>query len=549
MTPRSAHPALRAVWRSSAAALVVVSSVAGGGCEGRRAVPEVPPPEPGPAAVLCPTHAVPRLGVVDAVVDEGNVQRWLDWRRDVDEERLLSEVAPDIVRRGLRIEQEQIGAGCLNLDGVVDVGRALFLRTFTREDGWGNALAGTPSTLRRVQEGRFGGPDALSCQSCHWKGGSAGAGDRADNAYMFGDGDDVGSADVRNPPALWGAGWVEIVAREMSAELQAQAEGVRQLAIFEDATVVRPLTSKGISFGSARATPDGAGGAELDLSAVVGIDEDLVVKPFGWKGTAPTLRDFLGGSLQVHLGLQAEEVVAGHGHEGIALGVADPAGGAEADPDQDGVTREITEGQLTALVLYLATLDVPPLSALDEGPYREAVLFSNELEIVRSPEFTSRWLEGFASFGRLGCASCHVPFVRVDDPRYRTTAPLTGSTVTVDLAVDGAQPGPDRDDEGRFLVPVFSDFKRHEMGPGLAGRATEDGVDASLWMTRRLWGVSLTSPYLHTGAAITFDEAIAAHGGEAEQAARNYALTDEDGKVSLRIFLASLARAPSIRIR
>ena len=55
-----------------------------------------------------------------------------------------------------------------------------------------------------------------------------------------------------------------------------------------------------------------------------------------------------------------------------------------------GVTREITEGQLTALTLLIATLDAPPLAALDEGPYREPELFSNELEMVRSPELTAR---------------------------------------------------------------------------------------------------------------------------------------------------------------
>lgn len=183
------------------------------------------------------------------------------------------------------------------------------------------------------------------------------------------------------------------------------------------------------------------------------------------------------------------------------------------------------------------------------GPYREAVLFSNELEIVRSPEFTSRWIAGFSTFGRVGCASCHIPFVRVNDPRYRTRAPVSGSEVVVDLAVDGARPVPERDDEGRYLIPAFTDFKRHDMGPALAGRVNEDGVPASAWMTRRLWGLALTSPYLHTGAAMTFDEAVSAHGGEAEQAARSWSLLDEDERVSVRLFLSSLARAPSIRIR
>lgn len=512
-------------------------------CTGRPAAGVTATPDAGPEQ--CPSaRSLPTLGIVDAVVDDATAQRLVDHRRALEEQRVLEQVSPQVVRESLRLEQRHIDGACVNLDGAVDVGRALFQRTFTAADGWGNARGGAAAGLARFQQGRFGGPDALSCQSCHWKGGDAGAGDRADNAYLFGDGDDVDAADVRNPPALWGAGWVEIAAQEMSAQLQEQAEGVRQLAVFGNAPVTRPLAAKGISFGTVTANPDGDGGAALDLTGVRGVDSDLIVKPFGWKGTFTTLREFVGSSLQLHLGLQAEEIVAGAGtHAGLDLG------GTGEDPDDDGITREITEGQLTALVLYLATLDAPPLAALDEGPYREPELFSNELEIVRSPEFTARWIDGFARFGRLGCASCHVPFVRVDNARYQTRAPLSGRSVTVDLAASGARPVPDRDDEGRFLVAAFSDFKRHDMGPLLAGRHDEDGVPAGTWLTRRLWGAALTPPYLHTGAAMTFDEAIAMHGGEASEAALAYQLLADDERVSVRLFLASLARAPSIRIR
>ena len=99
------------------------------------------------------------------------------------------------------------------------------------------------------------------------------------------------------------------------------------------------------------------------------------------------------------------------------------------------------------------------------------------------------------------------------------------------------------------LIPAFTDFKRHDMGAALTGRADEGGVARSVWMTRRLWGLASTSPYLHDGSAMTFDEAIARHGGDAAQAQRAYALLDEGERTSVRIFLASLARAPSIRIR
>ena len=48
---------------------------------------------------------------------------------------------------------------------------------------------------------------------------------------------------------------------------------------------------------------------------------------------------------------------------------------------------------------------------------------------------------------------------------------------------------------------------------------------------------------------MTVDEAIVMHGGEAAVAARKFALLSEAEQIDLRLFLASLARAPSVRIR
>ena len=508
------------------------------GCSGRRSEGTAPVfVDAGVSAVCEGYRAPPRLGVVDAVVDEESAARALSFRAARVQERIRAEVDPEAVRATLRIEEEHLAAHCLDLDGIVDVGRGLFERTFTRAEGQGNALGGTPSPLRRVQQGRFGGPDALSCVSCHWKGGAAGGGDRADNAYLFGDGDDVDRADVRNPPALWGAGWVELAAAELSADLGVQKADLVRRARSLGQAQSGLLVSKGISFGTLTAQPDGA------VAGAVGVDADLIVKPFGLKGTRRTLREFVGASLHLHLGMQAEEVVRAQNP------TVDLGDGGGDDPDGDGVTREITSAQLTALVLYLATLDAPPLRALEEAPDREAVLFSNELSFVRSPEFTLRFAQGFALFGRVGCAVCHVPFVRVDRSRYQTQSELGGAAVVVDLAADGARPTPARDGAGRFLLPVFSDFRRHDLGEALAGLYPEDGVPAGTWLTRRLWGSALTTPWLRTGSAMTVDEAIVMHGGEAAVAARKFALLSEAEQIDLRLFLASLARAPSVRIR
>ena len=75
-------------------------------------------------------------------------------------------------------------------------------------------------------------------------------------------------------------------------------------------------------------------------------------------------------------------------------------------------------------------------------------------------------------------------------------------------------------ENGKAVVELFGDLKQHEMGSGLAEAIDEAGNGRSMFLTRNLWGVGSTSPYLHDGRATTLTEAILEHGGEA-QASRN----------------------------
>jgi hypothetical protein len=495
-------------------------------------------------------------GAVDSTVSVESAQRWKNYRTARDEERLWQEWLPQEVFARYRIEQEWIDSGCVSNEQLVDVGRALFLRQFTLEEGLGNGLGAEPGSpagdrprpnLRRFQRGEFGGPDAQACINCHWKGGFVGAGDRADNAFILGDGDDIDTHDQRNPPALWGAGWVELIASEMTAELHDIVEAGAADAMRTQSPVTVQLNSKGTHFGSARIVPD-RDGVVIETALVEGIDSDLVVKPFGWKGSFQTLRDFVAPSFQYHMNLQAEELVAGTlGSSGrVNLGP-----GPDSDPDADGVERELTEGQLTAVVAFLATLDTPIIHVPSEGPLI-APPFTVELEVGDGQEFVERWLDGAQQFLELGCAGCHTPLMRVSDDTYRTTASLSGTTTEFRLSEDGAHPQPPRRDTGEWVVPVFSDFKRHDMGAHLRGSNVEAGVSESHYLTRRLWGVANTRPWMHDGSAVLFDEAIAMHGGEGSEArpqAMAFLALPEGRKASLRIFLLSLRRAPAIRVR
>src|SRR5262249_19735427 len=97
-----------------------------------------------------------------------------------------------------------------------------------------------------------------------------------------------------------------------------------------------------------------------------------------------------------------------------------------------------------------------------------------------------------------------------------------------------------------YLVHLFSDLKRHDMGDVLASPEAQGTIPASVFLTRPLWGLADTAPYLHDGRAPTIQDAIVLHGGEAA-AARDASLAlDEPGRASIRVFLASLSRQPKL---
>jgi CxxC motif-containing protein (DUF1111 family) len=89
----------------------------------------------------------------------------------------------------------------------------------------------------------------------------------------------------------------------------------------------------------------------------------------------------------------------------------------------------------------------------------------------------------------------------------------------VDLTTIGFAPDPNGNG---VLVPLYSDLKRHDMGPRLA-ETLEHGAPGmppeirnEEFITARLWGVADTAPYLHDGRATSLYQAIEAHGGEAQ---------------------------------
>ena len=103
-------------------------------------------------------------------------------------------------------------------------------------------------------------------------------------------------------------------------------------------------------------------------------------------------------------------------------------------------------------------------------------------------------------------------------------------TLQIDLTNPGQVPAyvfprlkPNADNS--VTVPLLSDLRTHNMGQGLADSVSQ-GVDVSttppvpppLFLTRPLWGVADTGPWLHDGRARTLADAIAFHMSDGSEA-------------------------------
>jgi hypothetical protein len=478
------------------------------------------------AALALDATAIPD----DAVLLE-QLEDAIELRRREDFDRVLDARDPGELVEHATLTEVDFDHRTLGIDTLFIVGDELFGFLFRPENGWGGKddRIGDEAMprLTRVHDGLTGGPDAFGCFSCHFKGGPDGAGTQSQNIFLTGDGETLESADQRNPPHLLGLGPISLLAREMTADLLAQAQATSDRAEAEGRSVQATLVTKGVTFGRIAAAPDGT----LDTSGVEGVDADLTVRPFGWKGHQATIRDMAEESFHIHQGLLSKRVQLG-----IQDGSVDAAPygeGAWDDVDQDGVSLEIDSGMLTTMVGYLAQLEAP---------------------IVRPPNDPSlldRFARGREVFEDVGCASCHVPTLELTDSRFEAVdPPVPGrEPFVIDVAKDGEHPKIEPKyarKQTAYLVHLFSDLKRHDMGAELASPRPQGSIPASVFLTRPLWGLAETAPYLHDGRAPTVHEAIAYHGGEAAGARDAYLKLDEDARASLRVFLTSLSRQPKL---
>jgi hypothetical protein len=102
---------------------------------------------------------------------------------------------------------------------------------------------------------------------------------------------------------------------------------------------------------------------------------------------------------------------------------------------------------------------------------------------------------------------------------------------------------------GRLSVPLFSDLRLHDMGDSLSDVAHQETdvsnvfTPARKFLTRPLWGVGDTAPYLHDGRARDLQEAIAMHsstGSEANAAVAAFRALSPADQQAVLDFLQSL---------
>ncbi len=461
---------------------------------------------------------------------------------------------------------EEFGASPTQL---VDHGRRVFQANWTVQEGGGRPLTkGTGAPVADPDDplvfprnfNRVSAPDANSCFGCHNAPFSGGAGDIVANVFVLGqrfdfatfggedttptkssvdeNGNAVALQTIANSRAtlgMFGAGYIEMLARQITEDLRAIRDTIAPGGS-------EALTTRGISFGTLSRAEDGS----WDLSAVEGLPapslqsdgpEDppnLIIRPFHQAGAVISLRQFSNNAYNHHHGIQSTERF-----------------GIDTDPDGDGFTNELSRADITAVSIYQATLAVPG-RVIPNNPTIEAAILAGE-----------------AKFQQVGCTDCHLPSLPLRNNGWVFTEPNPfnpagnlqpgeAETVSVDLN-DPSLPGPRLPEpvNGEVHVPAFTDLKLHDITSGandpnrealdMHQPAGSEGFNAgnSHFLTRKLWDLQNKPNYFHHGQYTTIREAILAHDGEARSSREQFQALSVSDRDSVVEFLKTLQVLPA----
>jgi Di-haem oxidoreductase, putative peroxidase len=452
-------------------------------------------------------------------------------------------------------------------------GQRLFTANWTEQEGGGRPLTkGTgkqlsdpsaPLTGKRAFN-RISAPDANSCAGCHNVpyGIPGGAGDFVTNVFVLGHRFDFatfdpndsmptrGSADENGRPlslqtaanlrastAMFGAGYIEMLARQMTADLQAIRDGLK---LGESGA----LGTKGVSFGTLTRRSDATwdtskveGLPRMSLVAPTPLDRPtLIVRPWHQAGNVVSLREFSNNAYNHHHGIQTVERF-----------------GRDTDLDGDGFVDEMTRADVTAVSVWQATLAVPGRV------------------IPRDVEIEKAVINGEAVFSKIRCARCHVTELPLDNRGWIYTEPNPynpptnlrpgdARTYAIDLT-SAALPAPrlplvNSHESPVVMVPAYTDLKLHDItNPADPAEAEALDMNWFVWsprftggnrrfLTKRLWGSANEPPYFHHGLFTTMRQAVLAHDGEALAERRAFQALPKYDQDSLIEFLKTLQVLP-----
>lgn len=457
----------------------------------------------------------------------------------------------------------------LSTKKLFEKGRELFAANWTIQEGAGRPLTkGTGAPLADNGEplsfphnmNRVSGPDANSCAGCHNApyGIPGGGGDFVANVFVLGQRFDFatfdaadtlptkGTAEESGAPTtlqtiansratlgMFGSGYIEMLARQITADLQAIRDTCAPGQTVQ-------LVSKGIDYGTL--SRDGSGnwittGVDGLVRASLATSgpsnpPSLVIRPFHQASNVVSLRQFTNNAMNHHHGIQTTERF-----------------GPGIDADGDGVVDEMSVAEVTAVSVFQAGMAVPGRV------------------IPKNPAIEAAVLNGEELFLAIGCAECHIPSLPLDDEGWIFSEPNPynpsgnlqlgqAPTLTIDLSSNQLPEPRLKPKNGVVMVPCFTDFKVHDIcdGPSDPNREELDMnapagsadffAGNERFLTRKLWGVANEAPYFHHGLHTTMREAILAHSDEALASRQAFEALSEYDRNSVIEFLKTLQVLP-----
>jgi hypothetical protein len=339
-------------------------------------------------------------------------------------------------------------------------------------------------------------------------------------------------ANYRATTGMFGAGYLEMLARQITEELQTIRVTIQR-------GQTKDLVAKGIHFGKLTLKNDGL----WDTSKVEGLGRlsllstdihnppTLVIRPWHQAGNVVSIREFTNNAYNHHHGIQSTERF-----------------GIDTDPDDDGVKNELTRADVTAVSIWQASLQAPGRV------------------IAHDPEIEQAVLLGERKFEDIGCATCHIPKLPLDKQGWIYSEPnpfnppgnlRMGETrdVKVDLSSDLLPPPRIRADaSGVVWVDAYTDFKLHNICAGPEDAEPLD-MNQSQWsakfrdgncrfLTKRLWGAANEPPFFHHGLFTTLRRSVLAHSGEAKASRQAFEALSPHERDSVIEFLKTLQVLP-----